>query len=308
MEMNDENIKKQVKPKKHKSIIFDIIVEKFFFIIGFSSLLVLLTIMIFLVKEGVPLFKDINVSDFIFGREWYPTSDHPRFGIMPLIISSIYITIIASLIAIPLSLSVAIYISELAGNTLKEIVKPVVEIIASIPSVIVGFFGMVVVAPFLMEHFNIDSGLNLLNASLMLAFMAIPTIASISEDAISSVPMSLKEASYALGANRWQTIIHITIPASLSGIWTAIILGISRVIGETMIVLMVAGGAAVIPDSIFSPVRPLTSNIAAEMAEASVGGTHYRALFAIGIILFIITFIFNIIADYLSNKYKFKAG
>ena len=144
---------------------------------------------------------------------------------------------------------------------------------------------MVVVAPFLMNNFHIDSGLNLLNASLMLAFMAIPTIASISEDAISSVPVSLKEASYALGANRWQTIIHVTIPASLSGIWTAIILGISRVIGETMIVLMVAGGAAVIPDSIFNPVRPLTSNIAAEMAEASVGGTHYRALFAIGIIL-----------------------
>jgi len=308
METNDINIKKPVKLKKHNSIIFDIIIEKFFFIIGFTSLLVLLTIMIFLIKEGVPLFKEIKISEFIFGREWYPTSDHPRFGIMPLIISSLYITLIASAIAIPLSLSVAIYISELAGNTLKEIVKPVVEIIASIPSVIVGFFGMVVVAPFLMENFNIDSGLNLINASLMLAFMAIPTIASISEDAISSVPMSLKEASYALGANRWQTIIHITIPASLSGIWTAIILGISRVIGETMIVLMVAGGAAVIPNSIFSPVRPLTSNIAAEMAEASVGGTHYRALFAIGIILFIITFIFNIIADYLSNKYKFKAS
>ncbi|HPS85805.1 MAG TPA: phosphate ABC transporter permease subunit PstC [Spirochaetota bacterium] len=303
--MNDEKIKIRL---KRRSIIFDILIEKFFFIIGLSSLLVLLTIMIFLIKEGLPLFKEISISDFIFGQEWYPTSGNPRFGILPLIISSLYITIIASLIAIPLSLSVAIYISELAGSTLREIVKPVVEIIASIPSVIVGFFGMVVVAPFLMTHFNIDSGLNLLNASLMLAFMAIPTIASISEDAISSVPMSLKEASYALGANRWQTIIHVTIPASLSGIWTAIILGVSRVIGETMIVLMVAGGAAVIPNSIFSPVRPLTSNIAAEMAEASVGGTHYRALFAIGIILFVITFIFNIIADYLSNKYKFKAS
>ena len=298
----------KIKVKKHSSIIYDIVIEKFFFIVGFSSLLVLLTIMIFLLNEGLPLFKEVSFSDFIFGREWYPTSTNPRFGIFPLIVSSLYITIIASSIAIPLSLSVAIYVSELAGNTLKEIVKPLVEIIASIPSVIVGFFGMVVVAPFLMEHFDIDSGLNLLNASLMLAFMAIPTIASISEDAISSVPMSLKEASYALGANRWQTIIHVTIPASLSGIWTAIILGISRVIGETMIVLMVAGGATVIPNSIFSPVRPLTSNIAAEMAEASVGGTHYRALFAIGIILFIITFIFNLIADYLSNKYKFKAS
>jgi len=306
--MSDKNLKTKMKVKRHSSIIFDILIEKFFFIVGFSSLLVLLTIMIFLLKEGIPLFKEINFSDFILGSEWYPTSSNPRFGILPLIISSLYITVIASIIAIPLSLSVAIYISEIAGSTLKEIVKPVVEIIASIPSVIVGFFGMVVVAPFLMEHFDIDSGLNLLNASMMLAFMAIPTIASISEDAISSVPMSLKEASYALGANRWQTIIHITIPASLSGIWTAIILGISRVIGETMIVLMVAGGSAVIPKSIFSPVRPLTSNIAAEMAEASVGGTHYRALFAIGIILFVITFIFNLIADYLSNKYKFKAS
>jgi phosphate transport system permease protein len=165
---------------------------------------------------------------------------------------------------------------------------------------------MVVVAPFLIEHFDIDSGLNLFNASLMLSFMVIPTIASISEDAISSVPMSLKEASYALGANRWETIIHIVIPASLSGIWTAIILGISRIIGETMIVLMVAGGATIIPSSLFDPVRPLTSNIAAEMAEAAVGGVHYRALFAIGIMLFILTFIFNLIADYLSNKYKFK--
>ena len=300
--------KQEIKLKKHSSIIFDILIEKFFLIIGLSSLLVLLTIMLFLFKEGLPLFKEIKPTEFIFGREWYPTSDNPRFGILPLIISSLYITAIASLIAIPLSLSVAIYISELAGSTLKEIVKPVIEIIASIPSVIVGFFGMVVVAPFLMDHFDINSGLNLFNASLMLAFMAVPTIASISEDAISSVPMSLKEASYALGANRWETIIHVTIPASLSGIWTAIILGISRVIGETMIVLMVAGGATIIPKSIFDPVRPLTSNIAAEMAEASVGGTHYRALFAIGIILFVITFIFNLIADYLSNRYKFKAN
>ncbi len=304
----EATMKNQVTEKKHKSIIIDIIIEKFFYIVGFTSLLVLLTIMVFLVKEGVPLFSEIRLSEFIFGGEWYPTSGNPRYGIMPLIISSVFITIIASAIAVPLSLSVAVYLSELAGSRTREILKPMIEIIASIPSVVVGFFGMVIVAPFLLEKFNIDSGLNLFNASIMLAFMAVPTIASISEDAISSVPVSLKEASYALGANRWQTIVHVTVPAALSGIYTAIILGISRVIGETMIVLMVAGGAAVIPDSIFSAVRPLTSNIAAEMAEASVGGTHYRALFSIGIILFIITFIFNIIADYLSTKYKFKAN
>lgn len=308
MKPNDAIHSSSVKEKKHYTIIIDSIVEKLFYIIGFTSLLVLLTIMVFLVKEGLPLFREISLSEFISGREWYPTSSNPRYGIMPLIISSLAITLIASAIAVPLSLSVAIYLSELAGSRTREILKPMIEIIASIPSVVIGFFGMVVVAPFLMSKLNIDSGLNLFNAAIMLAFMAIPTIASISEDALSSVPVSLKEASYALGANRWQTIVHVTIPAALSGIYTAIILGISRVIGETMIVLMVAGGAAVIPDSLFSAVRPLTSNIAAEMAESPVGGTHYRALFSIGIILFIITFIFNIIADYLSNRYKFKAG
>jgi phosphate transport system permease protein len=293
--------------KKHKGALIDIILEKFFFIIALSCLIVLFTIMIFLFKEGIPILKHLSVTDFIFGKEWYPTSGNPRFGIFPLIIASLSVTALASLIAIPFSLAVAIYLSEIASKSAKEIFKPMIEIIASIPSVVIGFFGMVVVAPFLMNHFDIDSGLNLFNASIMLAFMVIPIIASISEDAISSVPLSLKEASYALGATRWQTIFHITIPAALSGIWTAIILGISRVIGETMVVLMVAGGAALMPHSFFDPVRPLTSNIAAEMAEAEVGGIHYNALFAIGIILFIITFIFNLIADYLSNKYKFKS-
>ncbi|MCL1832867.1 MAG: phosphate ABC transporter permease subunit PstC [Leptospirales bacterium] len=295
------------KQNKSYSLIFDYLIEKFFLIISITSLLILFAIMFFLIKEGLPLFKDVAVLDFIFGKEWYPASDNLRLGIFPLIIASIFITIIASLIAIPISLAAAIYISELAKGKVKEVIKSLIEIIASIPSVVIGFFGMVVLAPFLIGNFSIDSGLNLLNASLLLAFTAIPTITSISEDAISSIPISLKEASFALGANRWQTVVHIVIPASLSGIWTAIILGISRIIGETMIVLMVAGGAAVIPKSIFDPVRPLTSNVAAEMAEAAVGGVHYRALFAIGIILFIITFIFNITADYLSSRYKFKS-
>jgi len=293
--------------KKNNSILYDFIVEKLFFIIGFTCLLVLFLIMLFLIKEGVPIFEKLSLSDFLFGTEWYPTSENQRFGTLPLIIATISVTALASFIAVPFSIAIAIYLSEMAKSKVREIVKPLIEIIASIPSVIIGFFGMVVVAPFLQNQFNIDTGLNLFNASLMLAFMAVPTIASISEDAISSVPVSLKEASYALGADRWQTIVKVTIPAALSGIWTAIILGISRVVGETMVVLMVAGGATIIPKSIFDPVRPLTSNIAAEMAEAEVGGDHYSALFAIGIILFIITFIFNIIADYLSNKYKFKA-
>jgi len=207
---------------------------------------------------------------------------------------------------VPFSLAIAIYLSELAHPTTREIIKPVIELIASIPSVVIGFFGLVVVAPFLQDKLDLDTGLNLFNASLMLAFMATPTIASIAEDAISSVPDSIKESSYALGANRLQTLIFITIPAALSGIWTAVILGISRVIGETMVVLMVAGGSALIPTSFFAPIRPLTSNIAAEMAEAPVGGDHYHALFAIGIILFVITFVFNVLSTRLANRYRFK--
>ena len=289
-----------------KNRVIDWFFEKVFVVTGFFSLTVLFLIMIFLFSEGIPLFSDVTVADFIFGMEWYPTSHVPRFGIFPLIIASCFVTIIASLVAIPFSLAIAIYLAELASPKLREIVKPLIEIIASLPSVVVGFIGMTVLAPFLQKQFGFSSGLNMMNASLMLAFMAVPAIASISEDALSSVPVILKEASLALGANHYQTLFHVTIPASLSGILTAIILGISRVIGETMVVLMVAGGAAVIPASISDPVRPLTSSIAAEMGEAPVGGMHYHALFATGMILFIITFMFNLLAGYLSSKYQFK--
>ncbi len=292
--------------KIKRAYILDIIAGKIFLVIGLTSIIILFLIILFLFKEGLPLFNFTGAGNFLTGNEWYPTSEKARFGIFSLIYASVSVTLLASLLSIPLSLALAIYLSEIASSSAREIIKPVIEIIASIPSVIIGFFGMVVIAPFLQDKFNLDTGMNLFNASLMLAFMAIPTIASISEDALSSVPMSLKEASYALGANKWQTIYHITIPAALSGIWTAVILGISRVIGETMVVLMVAGGSAGNPSSIFDSVRPLTSTIAAEMAETPHASNHYHALFAIGLVLFIITFVFNMLADYLSNKYKFK--
>ncbi len=291
---------------KHKGAFTEFVLGKLFALVGFTCLFILLLILLFLFKEGLPLFSDIPPLKFLFGSEWYPTSPVPRFGVLPLVAASAAVTFLAALISVPLSLAVAVYLSELARPAVRETVKPLVEIIASIPSVVIGFFGMVVISPFLQKALGVDTGLNLFNASLMLAFMAVPTIASISEDALSSVPRSLKEASYALGANRWQTIFHITIPAALSGIWTAIILGISRVIGETMVVLMVAGGATILPKSLFDPVRPLTANIAAEMAEAAHGSAHYHALFAIGIILFFITMAFNLLADHLSNKYRLK--
>jgi phosphate transport system permease protein len=206
--------------------------------------------------------------------------------------------------AIPLGVMTAIYLAEICSRRMRNILKPIVELLAALPSVVIGFFGMVIVAPFLQNFFDLDTGLNLFNASVMLAFMSIPTICSVSEDAIYSVPSELKEASLGLGATHWQTIAKVILPASLSGISTAVILGMSRAIGETMVVLMIAGGAALIPISIFDPVRPMPASIAAEMAEAPFQSDHYHALFATGMVLFVFTLFFNMIAEHIAHKHK----
>jgi len=280
------------------------LIRNLFFGIALASITILLLIVLFLFIEGVPIFKVVSVKDFLFGKYWYPTSDPPDFGIFPLIAASIAVTALSSTLSIPLGVMTAIYLAEIATYRLRELVKPIVELLAALPSVVIGFFGMVIVAPFLQNVFGIATGLNLFNASLMLAFMSIPTICSLSEDAIYSVSQEIKEASLALGATHWQTIYRVIIPASLSGITTAIILGMSRAIGETMVVLMVAGGATLIPTSIFDPVRPMPASIAAEMAEAPFRGEHYYALFAIGIVLFIFTLIFNLVAEHIAHKYQ----
>jgi phosphate transport system permease protein len=280
------------------------VIQKLFFGIALASITILFLIVLFLFIEGVPIFKVVSIKDFLFGRYWYPTSDPPDFGIFPLIVASIAVTAFSSTLAIPLGVMTAIYLAEVASHRLRELVKPIVELLAALPSVVIGFFGMVIVAPFLQNVFGIATGLNLFNASLMLAFMSIPTICSLSEDAIYSVSQEIKEASLALGATHWQTIYRVIIPASLSGITTAIILGMSRAIGETMVVLMVAGGATLIPTSIFDPVRPMPASIAAEMAEAPFRSDHYYALFATGIVLFLFTLAFNMIADHVAHKYK----
>lgn len=279
-------------------------IQSFFFIMSLISIVIVALIFVFLFKEGIPILNSISLHDFLFGELWYPTDEPPEFGIWPMIVGSLMVTGLSSLFAIPIGILSAVYISEIAKNKVKEIIKPVIELLASIPSVVIGFFGMVVMAPFLQNTFNLPVGLNVFNASLMLALMAVPTISSISEDALNSVPRALREASFALGANKWETIIRVVIPAGLSGISTAVILGMARAIGETMVVLMVAGGAAAVPESIFDSCRPLPASIAAEMAEAPYQSDHYYALFATGIVLLIITFIFNAVADYLSNKYK----
>ncbi|MDD5102108.1 MAG: phosphate ABC transporter permease subunit PstC [Endomicrobiaceae bacterium] len=284
------------------------IIKLIFTVLAFASLLFLLGIIIVLFKESFPIFKNINVFDFVFGRHWYPTYEPAEYGILPLIVASFWVTLGAMFVCIPLGLGSALYINELASFKQKQILKPIIEILAGIPSIVYGFFGMLIVAPFLQNLFNIPTGLCAFTASLVLGVMAIPTVASLSEDALSFVPKSFKEASYALGANRWQTLVKVIIPASISGISTSIILGMSRIVGETMTVLMVSGGSAIIPKSIFDPVRPMTSTIAAEMGESAVGSQHYHALFAIGLILFLITLIFNVVAEHISKKYRVKLG
>ena len=282
----------------------EIIIRNLFACFAFFSVLILGLIVIFLFREGMPIFQQISVFKFIFGSAWYPTYDPPEYGIWPLIVGSLVVTFFACLIAVPLGVLSSIYISEIAPGAIKEYLKSIIELLAGLPSVVLGFFGMVIVAPWLQETFDLPTGLNIINASVMLAIMAIPTISSISEDAIYAVPREFKEASYALGATKYETIIKVIIPAALSGISTAVILGMARAIGETMVVLMVAGGAAAIPQSIFDSVRPMPASIAAEMGEAPFGSGHYHALFATGIVLFFVTLAFNLIADYFSNKFK----
>ena len=270
--------------------------------VAFVSLLSLACIMLFLFMEGLPLFADYPLWDFLTGHLWYPTSEPPEFGIFPLIMGSLAVTILASCIAVPLGIMTAAYLAEIAASRTRRIVKPFVELLAALPSVVIGFFGMVIVAPFLQDWFGADTGLNLLNAALMLAFMSVPTICSVAEDALFSVPMSLREASLALGATRWETITHVTVPAAFSGLSTAVMLGMSRSIGETMVVLMVAGGAGIIPSSLFDPIRPLPAIIAAEIAEAPFRGVHYQALFCIALLLFLFTLAFNCVASVIAEK------
>lgn len=280
------------------------IIRGVFLLIALISIAILAMIMLFLFVEGIPIFQRVSVLKFVFGRLWYPTADPPDFGIFPLLAASLAVTVLSAMLAIPLGVMTAVYLAEIASSRIREVVKPTVELLAALPSVVIGFFGMVVVAPFLQNTFDLPTGLNLFNASIMLAFMAVPTICSISEDAIHSVPLELKEASLALGATHWETVFRVVIPASLSGISTGVILGMSRAIGETMVVLMVAGGAALVPTSLFDPVRPMPASIAAEMAEAPFRGDHYHALFATGVLLFLFTLAFNLVADYISHKHE----
>lgn len=281
------------------------LIRLFFLTHGLLAIFILIGIFVFLLISSVPAFKEISLKEFLTSKTWDPTSpEKPQYGIVSMIVSTFMVTFGALLIAIPIGLGVAAYLSDVAAWRVREIVKPIVEILAGIPSVVVGFLGIVLFGPIIAKIFNTSSGLNALNGSFLLAIMALPTIISISEDSLNSVPHSYVEASLALGGSRWQTLIRVKIPAALSGIIASIMLGLGRAIGETMTVLMATGNARNFPHGFLDSIRTLTANIAIELGEVPYHTTHYYGLFAIGLVLFVITFFVNLIADILLNKYQ----
>jgi len=278
--------------------------EKAIFVAGTISIVFVCLIFLFLLKEGLSLFKTYSLVDFLFGLQWYPISSPPQFGVVPLFLGSLAVTLGSIVIAVPLGVSAAIYIAEVAPVWLREILKGTVEFLSAIPSIVLGFIGLVTLVPLVKQIFHLQTGLTAFSGALMLAFMAMPTIVSIMDDALTAVPRSYREGALALGATRWQTIWRVLLPAASSGILAAIMLGIGRVIGETMAVMMITGNSARIPTSLMQPVRTMTATIAAEMGEAVQGDAHYYSLFAIGILLFCITFMINLTASFFIKRKK----
>ena len=264
---------------------------------GLAVVIFVFLIFLFLLRDSLSLFRHYPLAQFLFGRKWLPISDPPQFGVIPLLLGSVYVTLWAVLICVPLGVGSAMFIAEVAPKVLKNVLKSFIEILAAIPSVVLGFLGIIWLGPALRDTFHLSTGMCGLTGSLLLAFMALPTIISISEDALTGVPRSYREAAYGLGATHWQTLWRVILPSASSGIVAAVMLGIGRVVGETMVVLMVTGNAPVIPTSILQPLRTLTATIAGEMGETVGGSEHYYALFAVGLVLFVITFFINFIAD-----------
>ena len=282
------------------------LIEAAIFLSGLIVIIFVILIFVFLLRESIVFFANQNLLGVLSGQDWYPISDPPRFGFLPLILGSLFVTLGAIVIAVPLSLAAAIYISEVSPRRFKNILKTGIELLAAIPSVVLGFIGIVALSPLIKNIFNLPTGLTALTGSIMLAFMAMPTIVSIIEDAITSVPRSYKEGALALGATHWQTIRRVILPAAFPGIIAAVMLGIGRVIGETMVVLMITGNAAIMPTSILQPVRTLTATVASEMGEVIRGSQHYYALYGIGLVLFVITFVVNLTADIFLHRKRYR--
>lgn len=279
------------------------IIYRFVFLNGIISIIILALILAFLIANSVRFFSSYPILEFLTGQKWSPTVLE-KFGFLPLLTGSLLVTFGAIAIAVPLGIGSAIYIGELAPRAVREILKPIIEILATIPSVVIGFIGIKLLAPIIKDLFNLSIGLTALTGSVMLAFMSLPTIISISEDAINAVPNRYRYASIALGATKWETTHKTVIPSASSGMVAAVMLGLGRIVGETMTVLMVTGNSPRIVLSWLQPVRTITATIAAEMGETVQGGLHYSSLFAIGLILFLITFLINFVSDRFINKIR----
>lgn len=264
---------------------------------GYSAILFVGMIFVFLLLEGLPALRQVSLDSLLSDR-WYPVEDH--FGILPLLGGSLLITLGATLIAVPFGVGTAVFLAEIAPRWLREILKPLIEVLGGLPSVVLGFLGMLILSPYLRVLLDLPTGLSALAGAVLLGGIAIPTVVSVAEDALDAVPKSYRDASLAMGATEWQTIWRVTLPAASSGVLTAIMLGVGRAIGETMTVMMVTGNAPILPRGLrdfLSPVRTMTATIAAEMGEVANGSTHYHVLFLIGILLFLISLVVNVIAS-----------
>lgn len=278
------------------------IIERIIFLNGMASILLVILILLFLLRDTLPFFSTVSLRTFLMGREWYPLFDPPTFGLVPLLMGSLWVTAGAILIALPLGLAGAVYIAEIAPPRLKEILKPGVELLAAVPSVVFGFIGLVVLAPWLQRVFQLPTGLCALAGSLMVAYMALPTIISIAEDALHTVPRDYRDAALSLGATRWETIHLVLLPAASRGLIAATMLGIGRAIGETMTVLMVTGNSIALPRSPLDSVYTMTAAIAAEMGETVHYDLHYFALFAVGSVLLLFSLGINLTADLMLHR------
>lgn len=264
---------------------------------GWTAILVLAAIFVFLVQNAIKAITGVGLWTMLTGTDWYPTSIPPSYGFLPAITGSLWVTGIAILVAVPIGVAAAIWLSEFAAGRVKETMKSLVEFMAAVPSVVLGLIGLYLLAPAITRIFNLDSGLIALTAGLVVGVMTLPTIISISEDAMHAVPSELRQGSLALGNTRWQTTYKVVVPAASSGVFAAIMLGVGRAIGETMVVLMLAGNSGLIITSAFMPARTLTGTIAQEMGEVVQGGMHYSVLFTMGLVLFLVTFLINFAAD-----------
>ena len=307
MKMNKVvNVSMEWRQKKGSKPMSEKIIEFIIKAGGLSCIVLIMAILFFILKESFPfLVGAFNFKEFFFSTEWYPASVvKVRYGVLALLVGTLMVTILSMLIAVPLGLACAFYISEFCTQRQREVYKILIEFLAAIPSVVWGFIAIMMINPLIINIFDVPIGLNILNASLILALMSLPLIVSVGEDALRAVPETYREAAEAMGATKWEVATRVLLPAAKNGLMAAALLGVGRALGETMAVLMATGHSIQIPESIFEPGRTLTATIAAELGESPKGGEHYQALFAIGLVLFLLSFVVNLTSDYLIRGRK----